>query len=341
MKKVISVLLALIFVLSMGTMALADTKPSPSPSPTTPTYTDVSTVTIHKTYEATNTGTTSPAETFNFTIENTGVTNAASGVTVNNMPTPTIGSVSYSAGEAGSANKTKDVTVTLPDYPSVGVYTYTIKETAGNTAGVTYRTSDIKLVVTVIEQNGLVRIAAVHTEGQDGEKSDTFSDNTYSAGSLEISKTVTGIMGDKTKYFKVTVTLNGETGKTYARTYTVAGGSKIENGTDNCTSSTIAVGTPKDFYIKNGETLEIENVPYGVTYTVDEADYSEEDYTATGEVTTAETVDAATETVSITNDKGGTVDTGVIMDNLPFIVIAVLAVAGMTVIVSRKRSAED
>ena len=36
----------------------------------------------------------SPAETFNFTIENAGVTDAAESVNVDNMPTPTVGTVS-------------------------------------------------------------------------------------------------------------------------------------------------------------------------------------------------------------------------------------------------------
>ena len=84
MKKIVSTLLAAALCLSMSSVAFAE-EPE--------TYQDMGTVTITKDYNATNTGTTSPAESFNFTIERTSVTDAAAGVTAENMPIPTIGSV--------------------------------------------------------------------------------------------------------------------------------------------------------------------------------------------------------------------------------------------------------
>ena len=145
MKKIAAIIFSAAMVLNMGAVAMA------TGGDTTPSYTDMKTVTIKKSYEATNPSTTSPAETFGFSIERTSVKDAAAGVATGNMPLPTIGSVSYEKGEAGSETKSKDITITLPEYSSVGVYTYTIKETQGLTAGVTYRTSDIKLVVTVMQ----------------------------------------------------------------------------------------------------------------------------------------------------------------------------------------------
>ena len=57
-------------------------------------------------------------------------------------------------------------------------------------------------MVTVLQgENGRLRVAAVHTEAEDGDKADKFP-NEYSAGSLAIAKVVTGNMGDKEKYFK-------------------------------------------------------------------------------------------------------------------------------------------
>lgn len=202
MKKILSIVFAIVLMLSMGTVALAAEG----------NYTDMSQVTITKEYKLTNPGTTSPAETFTFSeLTNVSVTDAAEGVTVENMPTPTIGSISYELGEAGSENMKKTAVITLPDnYSSVGVYTYSFKEIPGKTAGVTYYDKEIKLVVTVLQgENGRLRVAAVHTEAEDGDKADKFP-NEYSAGSLAIAKVVTGNMGDKEKYFKVTVTLTGE-----------------------------------------------------------------------------------------------------------------------------------
>ena len=106
MKKLATGFLAAAMMLSVSNAVFASD---------TISYTDCSSVTITKVYEAENGGTTSPAETFGFTIERTSVTDAAEGSTVGNMPVATIGSVSYAAGEAGSDTKAKDITITLPE----------------------------------------------------------------------------------------------------------------------------------------------------------------------------------------------------------------------------------
>lgn len=103
-----------------------------------PPYEDMSRVYLTKNYELANEGTFSPAETFSFDIEADNVTDASDDITPENMPMPTIGTVSYLRGEAGSASKTKKIEIKLPEYDSVGVYTYIIHEAAGNSAGVTY-----------------------------------------------------------------------------------------------------------------------------------------------------------------------------------------------------------
>ena len=184
MKKLLSLALALVMVLTLSVAVAAQE------------HSDMETVTISVTYNATNSGTVSPAETFAFTIAKTSVTDAADGVTTGNMPVPAVGNVEFAEGDAGNAGSmTKDVTITLPEYTSVGVYTYTITPTPRTTGGVTYWGRPIKLVVTVIEQNGKIRVAAVHTEREGEEKSDDITYN-YSAGSLSVSKRVTGHTGD-------------------------------------------------------------------------------------------------------------------------------------------------
>ena len=240
------------------------------------TYADMDSVVIKKNYELANEGTFSPAETFSFDIEADNVTDASDDITPENMPMPTIGTVSYLRGEAGSTTKTKEIKIDLPEYDSVGVYTYIIHEAAGNSAGVTYYGDAILLRVTVIEQDGKLRIAAVHTEDPEstGEgKKDDF-DNFYSAGELEVHKDVEGIMGNKEKYFEFRVQLTGEEGKTYQDSYAITGGSYGANPA----SIEIKPGetTEATFYLKDGDTIHIENLPYGVEYKVSEtpvADY--------------------------------------------------------------------
>lgn len=346
MKKLVSILLTLVMVLGLTTAAFATegNEPEASPSTTTQPLEDTSTVTIKKVYEIANADTTSPAETFKFTIENTAVTDAAAGVTAKDMPTPTINTVEYAVGEAGSAEKKKEIEVTLPEYKSVGIYTYTITETDGKMAGVTYYKDPITLVVTVTNgaDGNLVRTAAVHTEAEGGKKSDEIT-NTYSAGSLSIKKEVTGNLGDTSKYFKVAVTLTGEKDKTYADSYAVTGGTKIENGDNDCASSSITIGQEKVFYLKNGETITIANLPYGVTYTVQEADYTEAGYEAEHVFSdaTSKKIDSVRDTVTITNNKGVDVDTGITMDSLPFILILGVALVGVTGMLIKRRLSAD
>lgn len=297
------------------------------------TYADMDSVVIKKNYELANEGTFSPAETFSFDIEADNVTDASDDITPENMPMPTIGTVSYLRGEAGSASKTKKIEITLPEYDSVGVYTYIIHEVAGNSAGVTYYGDAILLRVTVIEQDGKLRIAAVHTEDPEstGEgKKDDF-DNRYSAGELEVHKDVEGIMGNKEKYFEFTVQLTGEEGKTYQDSYAITGGSYDANPT----SIKIKPGetTEATFYLKDDDTIHIENLPYGVEYKVSETPVA--DYVTTETGTEGE-VDAAVEQASFTNTKGGTVDAGVVLDSAPYL-FTLTGAAGIGLLLTLRR----
>ena len=324
-KKILAGAVSLSLAMGMGVV--------PAFATGSETYVDMDSVVIKKNYELTNTGTISPAETFEFTIERDDVTDADDNVTAANMPLPTIGSVDYARGEAGSTTKTKEITIDLPEYDSVGVYTYIIHEVVGDSAGVTYYGDAILLRVTVIEQDGKIRVAAVHTENPEAtgkDKKDSF-DNVYSAGKLDIHKDVEGIMGSKSKYFEFTVELTGEAGKTYQESYAVTGGSNA----DNPTTVEVLPGetTKATFYLKDGDTVHIENLPYGVEYKVTEAE-------AEGYVTEAEgdegEVDEAVETASFTNTKGGTVDAGVALDSAPYL-FTLTGAAGVGLMLTLRR----
>ena len=332
MKKLISLALALVLVLSMSTVAFAAEAEET-------TYTDMSTVTLTKEYKLTNTGTTSPAETFTFSaLTCTNVTDAADGVTTASAPVPTIASVDYSAGEAGGENAKKNITITLPTYTSVGIYTYTFTETDGGTAGVTYRSDAITLVVTVIEQDGKVRVAAVHTEGEGKNKSGEFN-NEYSAGSLSVKKTVTGIMGDQQKDFTVKVKFTAPSGDTVRENITYVKGTEtktIDAGEGWTDSKEVEIT------LKHDETVTFTNIPYGVTYTVVENDYTAE---ADGGYDAAsynfddnnKKIDSASENVTITNNKDGEIDTGITMDSMPYVLLLAVAAVGLVVMFTKKR----
>ncbi len=331
-KKFMAGALATVLAMGMSTAAFATTTDET-------TYTDQSTATFKKTYTLTNPDTISPSETFTFSaLTCESVTDAADGVTKDNAPVPTIGDVVFDRGSAGL--DTKNITVTLPEYTSVGIYTYSFTENVGDTAGVTYRTEPMKLVVTVLNDgDGLIRVAGVHAETADGEKTDTFADNTFSAGSLSVTKDVTGNMGDKTKEFTVKVTFTAPEGKTV----------KSEVSYVDGTNKTII--TPSDWKngqvtetitLKDDETVTFDNIPYGVTYTVVEEDYSDEGYDAAKYTVvdadgTEYKIDTDSEGVLITNNKDKSVDTGINLDSMPYILMMGVACAGMVVFFARKR----
>lgn len=333
MKKLLSIGLAAMLAFGLATTSFAATddaagSDNTTGSSTTATYTDQSTVTIKKAYKLTNDGTTSPAETF--TLEQIDKKVKDSDAT----EVPDLGTITgaeFGKGAATVDGTTGDITVALPNYDKVGVYEYTLKEVAGTTAGVAYYPDDIRLVVTVINgENGKLRIAAVHVESE-GAKSDTFP-NTYSAGSLKVTKSVEGNMGNKDKYFKFTVTLEAPVNKEVKSAIGVGKTSYPSNPTS------ITVGTATDFYLKDGETLSFTNVPYGVTYTVTEAN---EDYTTTvngtADVEVTGTIEHETTTAAYVNTKTGEVDTGVVLNNMPYILVLAVLAAGVAVFIIRKR----
>ena len=338
MKKLLSIGLAamLAFGLATTSFAASDANAAGSDnttgSSTTTNYDDQETVTIKKAYKLVNAGTTSPAETFTLVQNKKEVLDGDAKEVPDLLA---INGASFANSEATVEGKIENITITLPIYTQVGVYQYTLNETLGTTAGVNYYSDPIILKVTVIEQNGKVRVAAVHTESpvstDKAKKKDTFT-NTYSAGALNVSKKVEGNMGNTDKYFKFTVTLKAPEGKTVASTISVNETSYESN------PAAIAIDTPTDFYLKDGETLSFTNVPYGVTYTVTETngDYSttvngNEGVEATG------TIERETTSAAYVNTKTGEVDTGVVLNNMPYILVLAVLAAGVAVFIIRKR----
>ena len=344
MKKFLAILMAAMMLLSMATVAMADGETVSS---------DMSEITVTKVYELEGKG-ASPEEIFTLAEVNPVQRTAPEGVNANQIPgLGDITGAKYAAGEAGSANKTKTISIALPDaskFPKVGVYTYMLKETSNNNAGVEYYTKNIKLVISIVNNDdGTNRIAAVHTEdgfnGTGSAKKDTFT-NTYKAGELKISKFVDGNMGDKTEYFKFTVKLDGLSEKNFP-----AAGFKVTGGTNENNPTTITPNSSAvNFYLKHGETITIENIPYGMTYEVTEELASNSGYTTVVKIgeTAVETdmdptgtIGAATTNVTYTNTKNEGVDTGVSLDTLPYVLVLALAGAGLVLMIARKRRVED
>lgn len=232
---------------------------------------DMTSVTVKKLYKLEGNG-VSPAETFTLKQTKSEVVDSEA------TTAPALGTITgatFGEGAATAEGATGTITIQLPTYEKVGIYKYTLEEEAGSTAGVTYYGNEIKLVVTVVnDSTGKVRVAAVHTEAEnenggfdsitkgEGSKSDTFA-NTYKANELEVSKDVTGNMGDKEKLFQFHVTFTKKSTEDAPELI------KYEDATGK---HTIAFGTngkaTVDFKLKDDSELHFTNIPEGVSYTV-------------------------------------------------------------------------
>ncbi len=125
-----------------------------------------------------------------------------------------------------------------------------------------------------------------------------------------------------------------ENGEVINSTITYTGGKYEQAVTVTNNTATIQV--------KDGDTVTFTNVPEGVTWTVEEASYTSEGYDAAVYSTESDTMTAGGKaTCTITNNKEVTVDTGISLDSLPYILLLVAVAAVVVVMIIRKRRAVE
>lgn len=343
MKKALATVLAATMVMGMSSTAWAAVDPNAGK---TDNFVNEDKVTVTKNFKLENAETISPNATF--TLEQVGDGVVTDGDATSAPPLGEIIGTTFTEGTATVDGTQQDITITLPTYTRVGIYEYTLKEVVPDNclAGVDYFGNDIKLIVSVIQQDGLLRVAAVHTEGTvNGTKSDVFT-NIYKAGSLAVSKNVEGNMGDKSKEFDVMVTFTAPTNKTVSAPI-----SYIEDGK----TKTISVADMSDgnqsvtIKLKDAETITFTNIPYDVTYNVEETDdavkildgATKSEYSVTYDDNKEGTISSASVQTIILNTKGANIDTGINLDSLPYIMILAVAALGMVGFVAKKRKEEE
>ena len=340
LKKFFAGVLAAAMMLTVGaTAAFAEEEAAP-----------ITSVDVKKVYTLNGAG-ISPKETFTFDIARKEVSNAGTGVTNDNMPVPSIGSAAYTVDDGAKTDgNSKNVTIDFTKdgqliYNAVGVYDYTVSENAGKTLGVAYDTKTYTMRVVVVngETRGTYKINSVKfIDSATKQKADTASfENTYSANTLSVSKKVIGALGDMAKDFQFHVSFANRTEKTWTDAITV------KKTNQNGDTSTITLDEDDGFTLKDDETVVFENVPADLTYTVSEDNYTADGYTTklnneekrnSGNVT----MTAAAASCAFENSKGGTIDTGVILDNAPYIaMLAIVAIGGVALMLNKRRRDEE
>ena len=158
---------------------------------------------------------------------------------------------------------------------------------------------------------------------------------------VTVTKNVTGNMGDRSKDFTFTAYLQYADGNGTAMKFPApATGENYTVSEDGYTAT---------FTLKHGESIKIDNIPLGATMVIKEAAY--EDY-----ATSANPAGSVTDTgyevkfvevtesneVEFTNDKEVTIDTGIALDSLPYILIlAGVAVVAVALVLHKRRKYED
>lgn len=362
MKKLSALLLAIVMIAAMMVPAFAEEPTYPDVNAgKTEDFVNETSVVIPLYYKELNEGSVSPAETFKLKIEAFSV--AQTKLALDAVPAISDASVTFAKGDATVEGKRGTATITLPEpsaFGTVGLFTYKITqivpESGKKTAGVYYDTTPTFLKLTVIEQNGLKVIAAVHYETENGTKIDGNDDdltagvgitNIYKAAAknpdnnsstgFAVKKIVTGNFGDKAKEFTVNVRFTAPEGSSFCEDITYTEGGEPKKAAFS-SSNTVATAQIK---LKHNETISFSNVPYSSIFVVSEADYTGE---ADGYDAPKYSVDNGTGTisaadleVSITNNKGVQIDTGVIIDSIPYIVILAFIIGGAALLIFRRK----
>lgn len=266
---------------------------------------------------------------------------------------------------------TANIVPAADQFSHAGVYKYHIKEksnTYTEQAGETLVCSLAEYDMSVYVENdedpanaGMLSVKYIvtqYTKDENGaEKTDKspvqfankFSknggkDDPNGAKALKISKAVEGSMGDKSSRFDFTLTLNKLSALEAAGT-SYTGTIHRADGTATETVTLSAAGA--SFKLADGEYLEFDSVPVGTVYSVSETQKNSDGYTTTvetlsnGAASEAESdilVGEKANSVQYTNTKDGNVPTGIIVNNLPFILLILVALCGFAgYIVFRRR----
>ena len=248
-----------------------------------------------------------------------------------------------------AGNPDNNVTVDVPAYSKTGKWNYTISEISGNTQGVTYSNTSFNVQVFVsydtTNPNKLVA-ATSFTSGTTGNKIEEIVNN-YDLGTLTITKNVTGNLASRTQKFEIDVTFTSDNSVLSA----ISGAADIAVG-DWIRGADSKYTVTKTVSLSHGETATFSNIPEGVSYMVTEKDQHTAEDTNGSDISKGYTVTYANRegtiaadtasTATVQNQKGATVDTGITMDSLPYIMlIAFVAVIGAVMLIKRIKASND
>ena len=346
-KSITALLLALSLTLSMSAVGVF------AQDSYTPISGDQS-ITVKKTLDLKGAA-YGPTHSVTFTVTEAGTVNTdpiqhATGT----MPTAT---VNFSGADT---EKTASLNFSTVSFPKPGLYKFTLTESDNHAAITPTAASEtsydlyllVNNVVTTSGQSALVPASYKIVKGSGSDAPDVPAnkvdeaqfDNEYTSFKLDVDKKVTGNQGDKTKEFTVTVVFSGATGTAVNDKYKVklVNGTPTANGNSLAQPLDVAANSTVTLKLKDTDQVQFYGIPAGITYTVTETDADQYGYTTTYTGDTTFTFDDEDKAVSVTNDKQGTLPTGIFINNWPYIAMILAVIAAAVIFVSRRnRRLED
>lgn len=300
-------------------------------------------------------GITVPDTTFTFNITQT------AGDTTTVAKTTT---AAFNADTVSNDLVSKTAATELKDaskYPHAGVYTFTVSETKGNVDGMTYDTKTYTVNVYVVNDGNGLKVDSITADDGETKATDMSFDNTYvKDSSLTIEKEVTGTQADKTKHFNFTIYMTkASTDTRTSYTGTIAKGADCTETHQDVVLTFDGNGkATAKVELCDGDKITFDNIAAGTRYTVTEAGAAD-GYTPSVTVVenggTAQQATASNEaegisasnkligenanSVVFTNAYADIPVTGVIMNNLPYVVLVAAAVCALAalVLINRRR----
>ena len=341
-KKTIGALLlagTMVFSMGMNVFAAGETIPDVNNQGQVP---------VTKEFEMAD-GLETPTVTFKFT---------ATSDTPDALPA-TIQDVSYAKGDKGTSKEgkyviSKDTEIAFTgDWEHAGEYVYTVKETKETAKNVTYDESSYTLRVYVVNDENGLKVQQITAKGKEGKTNKIVFKNQYTKNdaSLTIEKATTGAYADKTKKFDFEITFT----KSPMSDQTEFTGNIGEQ------SVTCTAGQAKKFQLADKEQLVFQKLPVGTTYFVKELEAAD-GYTPKVTVVENQAITVTDKTVqeakaldtlkldgttnlvgekenkvTFTNTYKDIAITGVVMNNLPFILLVAVAIVAFVSLAIIKR----
>ncbi|MEF2754339.1 MAG: QVPTGV class sortase B protein-sorting domain-containing protein [Agathobaculum butyriciproducens] len=307
-----------------------------------------------------NNGTAPDSMTFNFSVKSNGTEVLTPNVFFN-RENNTDGQL-FTAGTYTRTFNVNLATLLGNNKTKVGEYTYTISENDTQIPGITKDPNELTLKVTVVNATGEIGggygyYAALYRGSKKIEATDAFH-NTYSAKRLTLTKTVHGSLGDLNEDFQFDIKFVPEKDEIASLYKGVQVGDLDKASIDKAPAGAyLNLNTVYTVTMKHNGSLSFANLPAGIKYEVYEVGSAvsgdkvmKNQYTVTvtdtafaeNSNTVKGAVAAKDVTVAFQNTHEGVPDTGVILDNAPYIaLLAIVAIGGVALMLNKRRRDEE